>query len=104
MGLASGAAIGPTHVRYPGVDAEALAWLSDAPVISRTTESDEGGRFFRDASTYRIVRADDAGEAFAGAWVRLSELKTLLRISNACTIQLRGVTSQLLGAEIDRSV
>ena len=100
-GLATGAAIGPSYVRYPGMESLPPAWASEAPGISGTTESDEGGRFFRDASLYKIVRFDAIEETPNNAWVRLSELKMLLRTSNICTIQLRGVVSQLLGAEFD---
>jgi len=43
----------------------------------------------------------DGGETPSdGAWLRLSELKLLLRMSNVCTIQLRGVVSHLLGIEL----
>jgi dTDP-4-dehydro-6-deoxy-alpha-D-glucopyranose 2,3-dehydratase len=99
IGLATHAAIAPSHVVYPGATAPALDWLHGRPTWSSTVESDEGGRFYRDASRYQIVHVDDAGDipAQGGAWVRLPELKLLLRMSNLCTIQLRGVVSQLLG-------
>lgn len=96
-GLATSAALSPSYVRYPGAPGEPPRWLQDAEIWSSTVESDEGGRFYRDASRYELVRADDVQDE-AGAWVRLSELKAMLRVSNACTIQLRGVVSQLLAA------
>lgn len=99
IGLATGAALAPTYVRYPGAAGEPPAWLRAGEDWSATTESDEGGRFYRDASRYRIVRVANAGEeGNDGAWLGLPELKLFLRMSNACTIQLRGVVSQLLGA------
>jgi oxidase EvaA len=99
-GLATSAALSPSYVRYPGVKSAPPEWLARAKSWSATTESDEGGRFFRDASCYELVRVDDAGEikAHDGEWVNVNELKLLLRTSNLCTIQLRGIASQLLGA------
>lgn len=100
-GLATTSALAPTYLRYPGEPGEAPEWLRppEAHVWSSTLESDEGGRFYRDASRYEIVRVDDARqpEVESGFWLRLSELKQLLCMSNLCTIQLRGIVSQLLG-------
>jgi oxidase EvaA len=98
IGLATGAALAPTYVRYPGAAGAAPSWLQGSD-WSATTESDEGGRFYRDASRYRIVRVEDAPDVSDGAWLRLPELKLFLRMSNMCTIQLRGVVSQLLGVD-----
>ena len=102
-GFVTAAAVAPSYVRYPGAAGLPPAWLQppSARLWSETTESDEGGRFYRDASAYQIVRTDDAAgpEEPDGAWLRLSELKLLLCTSNACTIQLRGIVSQLLAAD-----
>jgi hypothetical protein len=97
--LATAFALHPSYVRYPGVAQSDPDWLAAARPWSATMESDEGGRFFRDTSSYEIVRVDDADMSSAdGQWLRLSELKAMLRVSNLCSIQLRGVASQLLGA------
>lgn len=97
-GLATGAALAPSFLTYPGSDAPKPEWLDEARPWTSTTESDEGGRFFRDASRYEIVRIDDWRGDAEGFWLTLSEVKALLRTSNLCTIQLRGIVSQLLGA------
>jgi len=100
-GFSSRRAIAPSYVRYPGAADERPDWLSApaARVLSSTTESDEGGRFYRDVSRYEIVEVDgDAPPYDEGVWLRLAELKLVLRTSNLCMIQLRGVTSQLLVA------
>ena len=97
-GLAAGVGLAPSFVRYPGERPP-----RDAPLEARyttrlaTLESDEGGRFFRDASRYELGWLDGPlSAAVHGAfWLRLSELKTLLCRSNVCTIQLRGVASLL---------
>jgi oxidase EvaA len=96
-GLVTGAALAPSHVRYPGAAGDPPAWLASPEVWASSLESDEGGRFFRDASLYEVVRTDDAvAPAGPGFWLRLSELKLFLRMSNASTIQLRGIVSHLL--------
>jgi oxidase EvaA len=98
-GLATSAALAPSFVSYPGANAPTPDWLARCRPWSATIESDEGGRFYRDASRYEIVRADDWNDAApdAGFWLTLAEIKLLLRTSNMCTIQLRGLVSQLLG-------
>jgi len=102
-GLALGAGLAPSHVRYPG---ERSPRPPDVPASYRTllatTESDEGGRFFRDASRYELALVDgedgfDAAE-HGMHWLTLAELKRFLRASNVCTIQLRGVASLLAAA------
>ena len=99
-GLATSAGVAPSYVRYPGALGTPPPDYSAASVWSATVESDEGGRFYRDASRYEIVRLDGAETPSDGVWLRLSELKLLLRMSNLCTIQLRGVVSHLLGVEL----
>jgi len=98
VGLATGVALQPSFLRYPGAAEPPPDWLGDAVVVAETTESDEGGRFFQDASRYRVVMVGERGPA-DGAWLRLSELKFFLRTSCSCTIQLRGVVSHLLGVD-----
>lgn len=97
-GFAGSRALAPSFVRYPGEETAQPDWLSGAKSeVTSTIESDEGGRFYRDASRYRIVRTEsDCGSG--GVWLRLSELKAMLRLSCVCTIQLRGIFSQMLAA------
>jgi hypothetical protein len=93
-GLQTGRAVLPTLLRYPGA-----AYVEPEPcgkVLVQTTESDEGGRFYRNASTYELVLAPPGYEA-NGTWLRVSEVKRLLALSNVCTIQLRCLVSFLLG-------
>lgn len=96
-GLVTGAALAPSHVQYPGASGDVPAWLAQAKVWASSRESDEGGRFFRDTSLYEMVRTDDVvSDEGSGFWLRLSELKLFLHMSNVCTIQLRGIASHLL--------
>ena len=101
IGLATKAALVPSYLRYPGEPGQPPTWFTDERAVtwSETTESDEGGRFYCDASTYTIKRVDDAEQPADqdGVWLRASELKFILTLSNLCSIQLRGLVSQLLG-------
>ena len=100
-GLATGAALAPSYLRYPGAIGEPPEWLSPhlSNVWAESEESDEGGRFYRDSSVYQVVVCGDDEAAppdKIGCWLRLSELKLFLEMSNTCTIQLRGVSSHLI--------
>lgn len=100
-GLVTAAALAPSLLVYPGQAPATADWLEADPVVwSSTEESDEGGRFFQDVSRYQLVRVDDhlQPDASDGFWLRVSELKLFLRMSNVCSIQLRGLASQLLAA------
>lgn len=93
-GLQTGRAVLPSLLRYPG--AAHVAAEPCGRVLLQTTESDEGGRFYRNASTYEIVLAPPGYEV-NGIWLRVSEVKRLLALSNVCAIQLRCLVSFLLG-------
>lgn len=103
-GLSTANALFPTWLSYPGEgreDEASCAALLGArqTALFQTLESDEGGRFYMDKSAYELVFVEDATDE-AGAdswWLQLSELKLFLRMSNICSIQLRCITSMLLG-------
>jgi oxidase EvaA len=100
-GLATGAALAPSYLRYPGSPGEPPEWLArqQSSVWAESVESDEGGRFHRDANRFQIIGCDTFGKeppAHSGVWVRLSELRHCLMTSNLCSIQLRCIASHLL--------
>jgi oxidase EvaA len=103
-GLSTGTAVFPSHVVLPGQRANAADSIvydallaSRSSTLARTVESDEGGRFFQDESEFELCLVDDAGDFGEDfQWITLSELKCLLGISNACSIQLRCIASMLL--------
>ncbi|OOY46476.1 hypothetical protein BOV93_09865 [Solemya velum gill symbiont] len=71
-------------------------------MLLNTTESEEGGRFYRDINGYEIILIEGRQEYFgidssSYYWARVSELKRLLNLSNCCSIQLRCIASLLLG-------
>lgn len=96
-GLQNGRALLPTLMRYPGEPKSGKS-LSGQRLV-QTTESDEGGRFYQDASVYEVVMTDSplANGDPSLIWLSVSELRAILRQSNMCSIQLRGVASLLLG-------
>ena len=100
-GLAAGAALAPSYLRYPGSNGAVPDWLAPHMdnIWSQTTESDEGGRFYQDVSDCRIVRCDGMTTEppeHTGVWLNLAEIKQCLQTSNLCTIQFRCIVSQLL--------
>jgi oxidase EvaA len=99
FGLASGCALAPSYLLYPGMVDSPPEWLVNARILSETLESDEGGRFYKDSSRYQIVGIDaDAPQppTALGFWLRISEVKHCLDVSNRCSIQLRCILSHLL--------
>ncbi|MEM8660407.1 MAG: NDP-hexose 2,3-dehydratase family protein [Pseudomonadota bacterium] len=96
-----GAVLGPSHLCYPGAQIEKPLWVESAAYTLwiGTTESDEGGRFFQDATDYKLVWLNEGCEIQEqGYWVTVAELKALLRLSNTVSIQLRALASLLLVA------
>jgi len=101
LGLANGVGLSPSTVAYPGEKIHTPAWLADATSWIVTRESDEGGRFINHGSSCEIVSIlndREPPEECVGVWLRVSELKKLLGMSNVCTIQLRTISSLLLCA------
>lgn len=108
-GLSTGVALLPSVLHYPGDSGdrktrveETMASFSQV-MLARTTESDEGGRFYNDVSIYEIILinggAPDCDEPHM-AWISISELKQFLTWSNFCSIQLRGLASMFLSIDL----
>ena len=95
-GLKTGKALLPTVLRYP--DSMAGPEPAAGKVLVSTLESDEGGRFLSDTSRYELVLVpEDCARADGSFWVSVAELKWFLAHSNLCSIQVRGLSSMLLG-------
>ena len=95
-GLKTGQALLPTVLHYPNCTRD----IGPAPgrVLLSTMESDEGGRFLHDTSRYELVMVSPDHECGDGQfWIGISELKWFLSHSNFCAIQLRSLSSMLLG-------
>jgi oxidase EvaA len=98
-GLHNLAELGPSLVVEPGEPARAKTYASHpgASVLAQCRQSDEGGRFFQDISTYRLV---DVGDAFDppddGCWLTLAQVRTLLSQGGWFTNEARSAISLLL--------
>ncbi|MEM6693972.1 MAG: NDP-hexose 2,3-dehydratase family protein [Pseudomonadota bacterium] len=88
----------PSWLRYPGEAKTPPGWVQRAGVLLETNESDEGGRFYKNASSYSLVEVESHADLDeeTGVWVTVSELKRLLAVSSLCAIQLRVIASHLL--------
>lgn len=103
IGLPNGVALGPTFLAYPGEDTGRAGEMGfdAARRLVCVRESDEGGRFINHRSLCELVLVDDdlpIDATAPGAWLRVSELKLFLGLSNLCSIQLRTISSLLLAA------
>jgi oxidase EvaA len=95
-GLKTGQALLPTVLHYP--DRTDSVPPAPGKVLVSTMESDEGGRFLSDTSSYELVLVPPDFQGGDGTfWVNVAELKWFLSHSNLCSIQLRGLSSMLLG-------
>ena len=104
-GFPKGVAVCASFVRYPGrpiseTESRMDQRFSSTRVLARTEECDEGGRFFQDSNIYEVIEVSGEAGPDDGVWVTVSELKFLLAQSQVCSIQLRAISSMLLGVEI----
>ena len=93
-GLVHAAELGPTRVAEPG--STAAGWAVDGAVVARVRQSDEGGRFYRDVTEYRIIRRPDPGNETDAVALTLGELQELLLDGGWLTNEARSALSLLL--------
>ncbi len=100
IGLKPRTCLHPSYLRYPGDPQPDPA--DPGLLLCETQESDEGGRFFEDVSSYQIRWLDARQpEGPQLTWLRLSELRWFLNRSNFCSIQLRVALSHLLACTFE---
>ena len=98
-GLYNKAELGPSLVIAPGsaMIETSYAVRSDASILLECRQSDEGGRFFQDITTYRLI---DLMDAFPppqnGFWLTLAEIRQLLNEDGWFTNEARSALSLLL--------
>ena len=96
FGLNEGIGIGPSFLTYPGYDKNQDDKIN-GKVIYEFNHSDEGGRFIRNDSIYRVYQVDKKYKINENQyWVNTYTLKKILSTSNMATIQLRCICSLLL--------
>ncbi|CAN5455842.1 NDP-hexose 2,3-dehydratase family protein [soil metagenome] len=71
-GLVSGAELGPTFFRRPAEP------ITQGIIRARVRQSDEGGRFYRTTTDYRIVEITQTADEDQFLWVRLSEVQAAM--------------------------
>ncbi len=94
-GLAHGVELTGSRVVAPG---DPLPEPTPAPVLARVAQSDEGGRFYRDVSEYRLLLVEPTmGEGDpAVLWLSLGEVMTLLAEGRWFTNEARSALALLL--------
>jgi oxidase EvaA len=93
-GLARGAELGPT-VMDPG-GADRPDECERGQVVTWCRQSDEGGRFFRDITIYRIIDLGCGEADLRKAWLSLSEIRALLDRGGYFTNEARTLISLLM--------
>jgi oxidase EvaA len=104
-GFPNGSAVCASYVRYPGrpvggVEDRFDGQADSLRILARTEECDEGGRFFQDTNIYEVIEVGGGDAPVDGVWVSVAELKFLLGRSQVCSIQLRAISSMLLGVDV----
>jgi oxidase EvaA len=98
-GLYNLAELGPSLIVTPGSASAEQTYAShpESTILLECKQSDEGGRFFQDVSTYRLI---DTGEAFSppthGYWLTLAQTRQLLNEGGWFTNEARSALSLLL--------
>lgn len=93
MGIEGGFVLTASEIINPGESVPD----SHEEVLASFVQSDEGGRFYRHETTYRLVRGNPAEPvAEKMAWVPLETLKDALALSNVASFQLRCIASLLI--------
>jgi oxidase EvaA len=98
-GLANGAELGPSRVAHPGEQSlsSGFAARSGAEVVAEYKQSDEGGRFFEDISTYRLVDIGEIPEDLnQGIWLTLKQIRKKLDEGGSFTNEARSALSLVL--------
>ncbi len=67
-----------------------------AKVIKSVLQSDEGGRFFKDVTKYRIIDVGKANTKLQGYWLNLAQIQKLVQKNGWFTNEARSAISLLL--------
>ncbi len=93
MGIEGGYVITASEIINPGDPTP----TTDEVVLSSFIQSDEGGRFYKHETAYRLVQGDRSAPVAEGMnWVSFEVLKNFLALSNVASFQLRCIASLLL--------
>lgn len=93
-GLARRAELGPTALAYS--DTAHPDGGEHGRVVMTCQQSDEGGRFFRDITQYRIIDRGDKNPDPRKVWLSLSHVRALLDRGGHFTNEARTLISLLM--------
>lgn len=89
----------PSYVVYPGEDREEKldVYETSRPVIAEMVQSEEGGRFYRNESVFKVIEIhEDITISSNQLWISLDELRSILKTSCFAGFQLRCISSLIL--------
>jgi len=94
-GISTPFALYPSYLCTPE-DPNAESPFHEGEIKYEILQCDEGGRFFRNDSTYQVIQVEKKVPNPKGIWVTTSELRAYLNASNICSFQLRCISSMVL--------
>jgi oxidase EvaA len=98
FGISGERTVLPSFVIYPGDNPENMSGLFESEtLIAEMTQSEEGGRFYKNESIYRVILiADNIEPKPHQKWVTAETLKSILKSSSSASLQLRCIASLVL--------
>ena len=98
FGISGQQTVLPSYVIYPGDDPDNISKLFETQtLIAEMTQSEEGGRFYKNESLYRVfLVAHNMDIKPHQRWVTAEVVKSILKSSNRASLQLRCIASLVL--------
>ncbi len=89
----------PSYLQYPGEESSiGVTDHGEGTVLASIIQSDEGGRFYKNESIYKVILVDPELVINSNqSWVSVKVLKSILKTSNRAGFQLRCISSLILG-------
>ena len=98
FGVSGQKTILPSYLIYPGTNNEDTTdIIEDGSVITEMIQSEEGGRFYRNESVFKVIEIRNEIEiSHNQRWITLPELRSILKTSCFASYQLRCIASLIL--------
>jgi oxidase EvaA len=98
FGISGERTVLPSFVIYPGDNPENISGLfENETLLAEMTQSEEGGRFYKNESLYRVILVvDEIDTKPHQRWVTAETLKSILKSSGRASLQLRCIVSLVL--------
>ncbi|MFA6016677.1 MAG: NDP-hexose 2,3-dehydratase family protein [Patescibacteria group bacterium] len=97
-GLHNHAELSPTICVEPGENKSTKFFIDypRAKILKTVLQSDEGGRFYRDITKYRLIDIGEADLSLPGYWLNLAQIQSLLLKNGWFTNEARSALSLIL--------